>query len=186
MNINIKPIVSISLFSISILIIGCNTSKKENNMSKYGEVIMAENLKIIDTIDFYEKESNLFFILKLKNNTDEIIKIDKSIKPFWIQQDKDALKYKLISPSYPDGVKDQYVYLKPRESEDFVYKVNEMYQFLEGELDYNLTYIDYLYDINNSGKIDPKYLTEINLRWRKEKGSDKGTLINTDFDSKIN
>ena len=158
----------------------------ENNTIKYGETIMLEKLKIIDTLDFYEKEGDLFFVLNLKNNTDEIIKIDKSIKPFWIQQDKDALRYKLISPSYPDGVKDQYVYLKPRESEDFVYKVNEMYQFLEGELGYTLTYIDYLYDINNSSKIDPKYLTEINLRWRKEKDSDKGVLISTDFDSKSN
>lgn len=186
MKINIKPIVSISLFSISLLIVGCNTSKKENNMSKYGEVIMAENLKIIDAIDFYEKKGDLFFVVNLKNNTNETIVIDRTITPFAIYHKDEALEYNLPIVNYPDGRDDQYISLKPNEDKDFEYWISREYQFIEGKHDYILEYVDHFYDSKHIGIVDSKYLTEINFRWRKEKGSDKGTLINTNFDSKIN
>lgn len=186
MNINIKSIIPIGILNTSLLIVGCNTTKTENNINKYREVIMTENLKVIDTINFYSKEGGLFFILNLKNNTNKTIAIDKTITPFAIYQNEEALEYKLLIVNYPDGRDDKYIYLQPNENKDFEYFINREYQFLMGEHDYVLEYVDHFYDRNHIGKVDPKYLTEIAFRWRKKKDSDKGVLISTDFDSKSN
>lgn len=184
MNINIKLIISISLLHISLLIVGCNTTKTETDTTNYGETIMLEKLKILDTISFYEKEGDLFFVVNLKNNTCETIAIDRTITPFAIYHEEEALEYKLPIVNYPDGRSNQYIYLQPNEDEDFEYWISREYQFMEGERDYILEYVDHFYDRNHIGIVNPKYLTEINFRWRKEKDSDRGQLISTDFKSK--
>lgn len=68
-----------------------------------------KELRVIDTIDFYATEKDLFFVLNLKNNTNEVLPVNKSIKPFWVYQYQESVDYKWISPSYPDGIKNRVV-----------------------------------------------------------------------------
>lgn len=172
-----------TLICLCVLFSGCNAIVIKSNEIKSGEVVMLENLKAIDTYSFYEKDNDLFFKINLKNNTNESLEVDATIRPFGVYYNKEMLKSNMIIPSLALGTPPAIMTVKPNESRDFTYKISKDYHYKNGEHDYDLIYLYHFYDVDTNYKFD-NYLKTIKFRWYAEEGIDKGTLVSTNFNSK--
>ena len=74
--------------------------------------------------------------------------------------------------------------LKPNESHTFVYMINRLYGMRWGIHNYSLVYYKPFYDMKDHRNQAEDQVNKFDFTWHRKEGSDKGTLINTDFDSK--
>lgn len=169
------------LIGFSLVLSGCHTLVQQNENNHIEDAKMQETRKIIDTYQFFEKDGDLFFVLTLKNNTSEDIRINPTTTPFSIYQDFESIESSYIIPS-PRPVPEMIV-IAPNESHDLEFNISDEYDFREGRNTYDFVFAygkDYTYDelVRIGYKNVIKQDTIFSFTWQKEPDSRKGKLIN--------
>lgn len=197
---------SIFLLSITVLVIGCgnmNAHKnyreasiknhfQEGSVSMAGAIFnedkkMLDTRKIIDSYQLFEKDGDLFFILTLKNNTSEDIKINPTTTPFSIDYNFERIESSYLIPS-PRPVPEMIV-IAPSESHDLEFNISDEYDFREGRNTYDFVFAygkDYTYDelVRIGYKNVIKQDTIFSFTWDKKPSSRKGELVSIDFNKR--
>lgn len=176
------------LFSISILV-GGNTTEINNHQMPVSKTKLLESSKTTDSIDFYQEDDSLIFVIYLKNVTDSAIEVPINAKPFWVNKNGKHIRTVTKIHLYGDQYRSQYVSIEPNEVYKYEFVVSYLYYLDKGSHDYKLYYTNDFYNTDtDSLTIDdisnPELVTTINFTWYREEGSDKGRLISSDFKAK--
>lgn len=128
--------------------------------------------------ELIQKKRNLIFTMKLKNITNENLKVRLGSRFIKVFHDGKEIVTSITFPSYIERPNEVYAEIKSNEVYQYQFTINKEFNLLEGEKKYTLEYLSEIFDIPDSGDFDPKYRKSIEFVWKKDKEGDGGELVN--------